>query len=358
MAKVKSYRKAMRLLILTQKVDSTDAILGFFHAWLLEFAKYFEKVTVVCLYQGEHNLPQNVTVLSLGKEKGTSRLKYILNFYRYIWREKDNYDTVFVHMNPIYVVLGGLFWRFWGKKIGLWYTHKSVDLKLYIATFFANIIFSASHESFKIKTHKLHVLGHGIDLSLFDTKDSLNQISDKVKILHVGRITPIKNLEVLVEALSILKKGGAGYEVILAGAPATKEDESYKLKLEKQIEKLGLQNEVKFLGNVRQAQLPPLYKNSHLGVNLAPTGGIDKAVLESLISGVPVFVSNLAFREYLHPYENIFIFKEGDAQDLVGKIMSYLSNKDKEEVSNFLKNKTIENSSLENLIKKIAGLLE
>ena len=59
----------MKLLIITQKVDINDPVLGFFHRWLEEFAKHYEFVTVICLEKGEHRLPENVKVLSLGKEK-------------------------------------------------------------------------------------------------------------------------------------------------------------------------------------------------------------------------------------------------------------------------------------------------
>src|SRR3989344_232174 len=113
----------MRLLIVTQKVDKKDPILGFFHRWIEEFAKNFEKVTVVCLEKGEYNLPTNVKVLSLGKEERRSKAEYISRFYRYIWQERKNYDAVFVHMNQEYVLLGWKFWKLWGKKIFLWRNH-------------------------------------------------------------------------------------------------------------------------------------------------------------------------------------------------------------------------------------------
>jgi len=74
----------MKLLIVTQKVDKNDDILGFFHGWIAEFAKHCEKITVIALGVGEYDLPRNVEVLSLGKEGGKSRLKYILNFYKYM----------------------------------------------------------------------------------------------------------------------------------------------------------------------------------------------------------------------------------------------------------------------------------
>ncbi len=52
----------MKLLILTQKVDINDDVLGFFHRWILEFAKHYEYITVIALEIGEYNLPENVKV--------------------------------------------------------------------------------------------------------------------------------------------------------------------------------------------------------------------------------------------------------------------------------------------------------
>src|SRR5437899_240970 len=109
----------MKLLIITQSVDLENPVLGFFHRWLIEFAKNYERVTIICLEEGKHDLPENVKVLSLGKESEKSeqdsmsknqsprKLRYIGRFYKYIWQRRKNYDAVFVHMNPIYVVLGG-----------------------------------------------------------------------------------------------------------------------------------------------------------------------------------------------------------------------------------------------------------
>jgi len=39
----------MKILILTQKIDKNDDILGFFHGWVAEFAQHCEKVTVIAL---------------------------------------------------------------------------------------------------------------------------------------------------------------------------------------------------------------------------------------------------------------------------------------------------------------------
>ena len=159
----------MKLLILTQKVDTNDDNLSFFHNWIAAFAGQCERVSVICLYEGAHELPAHVRVYSLGKEQRVSRLRYIWNFYRYIIALRHEYDAVLVHMNPEYLILGGALWKFWKKRVGLWYTHKSKRL-LRPALFFADLVLSGSVDSFPIPTKKLAVTAHGIDTDHFPSK--------------------------------------------------------------------------------------------------------------------------------------------------------------------------------------------
>ncbi len=123
----------MKLLICTQAVDLDDPVLGFFHRWIAEFSKRCESVHVICLKSGRFSLPSNVYVHSLGKESGRSRVKYVFNFYRHIFALRGTYDSVFVHMNSEYVVLGGLLWRGGRKRIVLWRNHKMPGLTTRIA---------------------------------------------------------------------------------------------------------------------------------------------------------------------------------------------------------------------------------
>ena len=85
----------MRLLIVTQTVDSGDPILGFFHRWIEEFAKHTERIEVICLREGFHALPANVRVHSLGKERGAAgRATYALHFLSLVWRLRHDYDAL------------------------------------------------------------------------------------------------------------------------------------------------------------------------------------------------------------------------------------------------------------------------
>ena len=155
----------MELLIITQKVDLVDPILGFFHRWIEKFAHHFERVEVIALEVREHNLPANVSVHSLGKEKGYGRLHRAIFYILYSIFLR--YDAVFVHMNPEYLALFGWYWKLMGKRTALWYTHKSVTWWLCLAEKFADKIFTASRESFRLPSRKVEIIGHGIEMELF-----------------------------------------------------------------------------------------------------------------------------------------------------------------------------------------------
>ena len=91
------------ILIITQKIDKNDDVLGFFNAWVSEFSKHFNKVLVVCLEKREYDLPNNVRIFSLGKENGHSRIKYLKKFYKYIFGlrkeyEEDKWTTSLIRM--------------------------------------------------------------------------------------------------------------------------------------------------------------------------------------------------------------------------------------------------------------------
>ena len=289
----------MKLLILTQKIDEQDPILGFFVRWVQEFAKHCEKVTVICLYEGKHSLPGNVSVLSLGKEKRSSRIKYLWRFYRYIWNERKNYDCVFVHMNPIYIVLGGIFWRAFGKKISLWYTHKTVDAKLRIAEKLSHIIFTASEKSFRLPSGKIQVVGHGIDTAAFlsDMARSAKKKDDKddLSILSIGRISPVKNYEILIRALGTLRRRGILARVRIVGPADTKKEKKYLAFLHALAEGEGVRESVSFEREVPPASVSALLREADVFVNVSKTGSLDKAILEAVAAGVPVVTSNEAF---------------------------------------------------------------
>jgi len=297
----------MKLLIITQKVNRKDSILGFFHRWIEEFAKHCEKVTVICLEKGEHDLPGNVKILSLGKERGNSKFDQLMWFYQYIWDERKNYDAVFVHMNQIYILLGGLLWKAWGKKVSLWYTHKQVSFSLKLAEKIADVIFTASKESFRLQSKKLQVIGHGIDTEFFCPDESVQR---EDWWLSVGRLTLSKG-----HAKAINEAAQAGKELRVVG------DGPEISNLEKV--KNDLNARVNFLGPLIQDEVRDLYRRAERLIHRSNTGSLDKVVLEAAACGLKVDSTDLAISQL--PLSIQYVRKNHALVNLIPNILNLLN---------------------------------
>ncbi len=335
----------MKLLVTTQIVDKTDSNLGFFHTWLTELAKKVDSLTVICLQKREYNLPSNVKVLSLGKESGAGKVKRGLNFYKYIWTERKNYEAVFVHMNPEYIILGWKLWWLLGKKTLLWYTHKAVNLRLRLATMVVNKIFTASETSFRLKTKKLQVVGHGIDTDLFDLKDA-SAASNK-KLLWVGRISPVKDLETVVLSLKKIEKD---FTLDIVGEPIQKKDKEYLSVIKDLVKKLGLEYRVSFVGAKKYQDLPEIYKKHSILVHTSRTGSLDKVVLEALATGLWVISSSEAYGYFANSVDK---FEPNQVDELARKIEEVLQKNSGLNIDG--RASVVAKHNLKNVIDKIVG---
>lgn len=291
----------MKILVITQKVDRDDAVLGFFHRWVAEFAKNFEYVTVVCLQKGQYQLPANVKILSLGKEMiGTgerpSRLKYIFNFYKYIWQERKNYDAVFVHMNQEYVILGWKFWKLFGKKIYLWRNHLKGNLLTRFAVLVSNKVFCTSPSSYTAKFKKTIIMPAGIDTDFFKPDPAVVKIPNSY--LFLGRIAPVKRVSEFVDWLRKMQLEGKKFSVTIAG-DALPKDCSYEKFVRDKITEYGLNDQVRFIGAVTQSEAVKLYQSHEVYVNLTPAGSMDKTILEAAACGLNLIIDNADIKDNL-----------------------------------------------------------
>lgn len=338
----------MKLLILTQKVDRNDDVLGFFHDWIREFSRHFEKITVICLYRGEYDLPGNVRVLSLGKEAGASRLKYLLNFYRYILAERWNYDSVFVHMNTEYVLLGGWLWHLMDKRIALWYAHGAVTWKVRAAEFFSHVVLSSSRAGFRMPSSKLVLTGQGIDTDLFRPIAG-KKTYDTLRIISVGRIAPVKHYEQIIAAAVILRQKNIPFEVTVVGQPLIARDEDYFRSLRERVSRNNLESKIHFIGSVPFRKIAGMYGDYDMFINLSDTGSLDKAVLEAMSAGLTVLTANEAYKDIVP--ERYFL--SHDPEEIAESIIRAANS---EKIS--LREYVVENHGLKAFIAKIAKTLD
>ncbi len=280
----------MKLLITTQAIDKNNPILGFFHRWVEEFAKHFEHIHVICLYEGEHSLPANVTVYSLGKETGENRIKYIWRFYRILQKLSGSYEAVFSHMNPHYIVLAGLYWKIKRIPFYFWRNHARMNWMTWVSAPLAKYVFYTSPFACTARYRHAIQMPVGVDTDFF-IPNSVSVTNDtKIKILSLGRISPVKKLEFLVDAEKLLP---SNYEIHIYGDSPV-QDREYEKGL-----KSRASNNIFFHGSIKNTDAPHAYQTHDIFVNLTPNGSMDKTVLEAISCGVITLIANESFLDVI-----------------------------------------------------------
>lgn len=363
----------MKLIFVTRKIHRGDALTGFVFTWIEKLAAKLEKLYVICQEKGDiSGLPANVEVHSFGKEKGYGRFRQGYQLSVISFKLARSADGFFVHMHPIYAITAWSAAKFFGKKMVLWYTHKSVDFKLRLAHALVDTVFTASKESFRLPSNKVKIVGHGIDLGKFapahipppspltlrgeERRDKEGR-GTLFQIISIGRISPVKDYETLLKAVEILvhHNGTKDLDVKIYGKIGLLEHQSYLDSLVEFVHNADLEDFVKFEGEVAYEYIPELYQEADLFVNLSQTGSIDKTVLEAAASGVVTLTSNEAFAAPFSKISPLLFFERDNPRDLAEKILKImvLPETEKLAILSALRDWVQKEHNLKNLVQKI-----
>jgi len=266
----------MKILIVTQNVDRTDPVLGFFHQWLEEFSRRAEQVVVVAQSASDYHLPNNVIVESLGKEKGNALWQQVLRSYGLFWKYRKQYDVVFVHMTPIWILIGAPLWIIFRKPMYLWYEIKRGSWKLSAALLLVKKVFAATPHGLPSASKNLVVVGHGIDTNFFVE----GAHEDKNLVVAIGRITHIKHYEVILRAFAQLPDT---MRLCIAGGPITVADVQEEKRIHGLAQSLGIAQRIE-MDWVVPTDVPALLQKATLFLH-ASQGGLDKALLQAMSTG-------------------------------------------------------------------------
>jgi glycosyltransferase involved in cell wall biosynthesis len=350
----------MRLLLFNLVTDSDDPLLGFTTRWIRALAKRVECIHVITMRAGRVEVPYNVRVYSVGKERGYSEPHRAMEFYRLLFRIFAEYpiDACFSHMNPIFTILAAPMLKAKRIPIVTWYAHPNVTWILRLAHHFSDQMVASVATAYPYKKDKLKVVGQGIDTNLFSA-DTRSSRSNTPMILCVGRLSPVKDHPTLLKAAFLLRQSwGKPFRVVIVGGPATPRDESYVRLLHQQVKELGLENIIYFEPPVPMISLPSWYRQCAVYVNMTPTGSGDKVAWESMSCGRPCVLANEGFRETLGKYADRLLFRYKDPEDLANRLLGLLevSEGDRDRMGLYLRQQVVSMHSIDRLAGTLVEL--
>jgi len=311
----------MRVLVLNMAMQRGRR--AFIVDWVAELAGQVEHVDVFTMTTTDEPVPANVRVWSLGKERGHSTLRRVAVFYQRLRRvlDGDRIDVCFVHMVPIFAIMAAPFLRVRRVPMVMWYAHRSLTWKLRLAHRLVKVIVSVNEQSYPYRKDKLVAVGHGIDTSRY--QPGIGPV-ERDLIISVGRVSPIKDLTMLVEAVRLLRERGLCLRCVIVGAPPRR-DRYYQRKLERTIAAHALEGVVRLVGAQDPDDVVGWYQRCAVHVNCSPRNhSVDKAPLEAMACGRPTLSSIAALAETMGRYEDTLLFDEGSEGDLVVKLHALL----------------------------------
>jgi glycosyltransferase involved in cell wall biosynthesis len=132
---------------------------------------------------------------------------------------------------------------------------------------------------------RIVVIYNGIDLSTIDY--SINFPSDRIHLIHVGRLIPDKDQITLIKMCSVLSECKVNYHLTICGGGPLQGF------LSEEIEKRGLTSRVSLLGNIDRSIVYRKLQNSCVYISTSLTEGFGNSNVEAMASGSPVVVTDI-----------------------------------------------------------------
>ena len=143
--------------------------------------------------------------------------------------------------------------------------------------------------------YRVEVIPAGVDLDLFRPMDRAKAreqlgLAEKRIVLSVGRIQPLKGLDILIGAMSKLEDT-ADTRLVIVGGDLGRDVELTRLQT--LTARLGLQDAVSFVGAVKQAELPTYYSAADILVMPSYYESFGLVALEAMACGLPIIASRV-----------------------------------------------------------------
>jgi len=185
--------------------------------------------------------------------------------------------------------------------------------------------FTAHQE--RIPRDKFQVIHNGVDTvtarerlgslpPVAETRRTLGFSSSDRILLSVSRLTPQKNLSLLVRGFAGFRDMHPDFSLVLVS------DGPLRAELEKEVESLGQTEAVRFFGY--QADVWPFYQIADALVSTSTIEGLSNAMLEALAAGVPLVATKTAGTdELLEEGKNGYFIQNATEDGVVEALTTY-----------------------------------
>lgn len=161
---------------------------------------------------------------------------------------------------------------------------------------------------------------NGVDIKKYQVSKKQNG-NEIIKLIHVGRFSPVKNHNLLIDALKIVSDKKDNVKLYLVG------DGELRKEIEDKIIRLNLTDKVELLG-IRE-DIPNLLANSDIFVMSSDWEGLPLVLLEALAAGLPIISTDVGgVPDIIENNVNGILVKPNDSISLSKAIINLSENKE------------------------------
>jgi alpha-1,3-mannosyltransferase len=256
--------------------------------------------------------------------------------------------TKFFHNKPIVVSTVG----------GVFHTKKLIFFKKLYFNIWCKFLLRESNKTIAISEHDKNLFSKinnnvviipvPIDINKFPFK---KRKKNNFKLLYIGRISRNKRIDYLIDVIKYISKKQPGAELYIAG-----EDwEGLRKYLEEKVKILGLEENVKFLGKISEAELKKYIDISTFFVSASEYESFGISAIEAMSAGLIPILNNIeSFRYFVKSKENGFIVDYKRPEE-VANIIIKIDNKSLQKLSEKARKRVYE-FTRENVTKQIEKL--
>jgi glycosyltransferase involved in cell wall biosynthesis len=296
--------------------------------------------SIICLYESglwAQHLNADIEVMELHKKRKLD-LSVVPNIKKYL---TDNKITVLHCHNPG-TLLYGLLAAKWAKtqliidtehgfSYRLSWKSRLKDQILYKYLDYMTIVSEKLKNDlntiYKIRPDRIKTIRNGIQSTIISedkgTSMKIYGMSDEFfNIGIVGRLVPVKNHRMILEAVSILIQNNFPVRLWIVGSGELHED------LFSYTHQVGIEKSVIFMG--QRTDVPRILNALDLFVLCSYSEGLSITLLEAMSAGLPIIATNVGGNSELIEHEFTGILVElNNTKELVGSILGLIKDRSK-----------------------------